>query len=256
MALLRVWCPRLDNDFVPVSGRSSEGMIRSIALSEDSTPTALTLAGPALDGDLLRASPWQLATKRGVDVIGALIAFLLLSPLFVLAFLGVLISSGSPVFFQQVRVGRYGRPIRILKFRTMHKGADSLMGDYWSRNELDGPIFKMRDDPRVTRVGRLLRKFSIDELPQLVNVVVGDMSLVGPRPLVAEEYATLGPRECQRLLATPGLTGIWQVSGRCDVDFQTWIEMDLDYIRTWSLRRDFGVLLRTIPAVLTGRGSY
>jgi lipopolysaccharide/colanic/teichoic acid biosynthesis glycosyltransferase len=209
-----------------------------------------------LRGGLLGAARWQLAAKRAIDMVGATLALVLLSPVLLAASVAILVSSGPAILYQQERVGREGRPFRIIKFRTMHRDAHALMDEYWSRNELDGPIFKIRRDPRVTRVGRILRKFSVDELPQLVNVLRGDMALVGPRPLVPEEYAGFGARELQRLWATPGITGLWQVSGRNDIGFRSWMDMDLEYIRTWNLRLDAEVLLKTIPAVLTARGSY
>jgi lipopolysaccharide/colanic/teichoic acid biosynthesis glycosyltransferase len=205
---------------------------------------------------LLSASRWQLATKRALDIVVALVALILLSPLLVLTSLAILVTSRGGILYTQVRVGRNGRPFTIIKFRTMQADADARMDEVELLNELDGPIFKIRRDPRVTPVGRAIRRFSVDELPQLVNVLRGDMSLAGPRPLVPEEYAHFTAYELQRLLATPGLTGIWQVSGRCDVDFRSWIEMDLDYIRHWNLRLDMTVLARTIPAVVLGRGSY
>ena len=205
---------------------------------------------------LLSASRLQLATKRSMDIVGAVLALVLLSPILLVTSLAILVTSRGGVFYTQTRVGRDGRPFTLFKFRTMHRGADALMDRYEALNELDGPIFKIRNDPRVTRVGRTIRRFSVDELPQFVNVLRGDMSLVGPRPFLAEEYTELSPYQSQRLLATPGLTGVWQVSGRCDVDFHRWMEMDLDYIRDWSLRLDLGVILRTLPAVLSGRGSY
>ena len=205
---------------------------------------------------LLNASRLRLATKRSMDIVGAILALVLLSPILLVTSLAILVTSRGGVFYTQTRVGRGGRPFTLIKFRTMHRGAHALMDRYEALNELDGPIFKIRNDPRVTRAGRTIRRFSVDELPQFVNVLRGDMSLVGPRPFLAEEYTELSPYQSQRLLATPGLTGVWQVSGRCDVDFRRWMEMDLDYIRDWSLRLDVSVILRTIPAVLSGRGSY
>jgi lipopolysaccharide/colanic/teichoic acid biosynthesis glycosyltransferase len=216
----------------------------------------LPAGGPRLSGGLLETSRLHLGAKRGMDLVGALLALVLLSPVLLVASVAILVSSGPRILYVQQRVGRDGKPFRIVKFRTMRHDADELMEEYWEHNELDGPIFKMRRDPRVTRVGRMLRKYSVDELPQLVNVVRGEMSLVGPRPLVPEEYAGFGDRELQRLLVRPGITGLWQVSGRCDVHFRSWMDLDLEYIRTWSLRSDVRILLRTIPAVLTARGSY
>ena len=219
---------------------------------------ALPAPEPSVDPSwsLLRASRWQLAVKRATDIVGAILTLVVLSPLLLITALAVVTTTRGGIFYTQVRVGRDGRPFTIIKFRTMQEAAHSLMSDYERLNDLDGPIFKLRNDPRVTRIGRWIRRFSIDEIPQLVNVLRGDMSLVGPRPLLPEEYEGFSAYEAQRLLATPGLTGIWQVSGRCDVDFHSWIEMDLDYIRRWNLRLDLTVLAKTVPAVVLGRGSY
>ena len=222
--------------------------------SRSSWPDPPTL--PTGDWALLTASAGRRACKRGLDLLGAAIAIVLLSPLLVIVAAAIATTSRGGPLYRQVRVGREGRPFTIWKFRTMRRGAHDLMPEVVDLNELDGPIFKIRRDPRATPVGRFVRKFSLDELPQLVNVVRGDMSLVGPRPLVPEEYAHLDADQTRRLLARPGMTGTWQVSGRCDVDFARWMELDLDYIRHWSLRLDLQVLLRTIPAVLRARGSY
>ena len=205
---------------------------------------------------LLTASRWELAAKRTLDVVGSAVALVLLSPLLLVTALAILTAPRGGVLYRQVRVGRDGRPFTMLKFRTMQPGAHALMPGYEALNELDGPIFKIRRDPRITRAGRTIRTFSIDELPQLVNVLRGDMSLVGPRPLVPEEYRGLDARWRARLLATPGLTGAWQAGGRCDVDIQRWMELDLGYIRDWSLGLDLRILVRTVPAVLLARGSY
>ena len=144
----------------------------------------------------------------------------------------------------------------MFKFRSMKVEAHEDRDEILHLNELEGPVFKIRDDPRVTRVGRAIRKLSIDELPQLLNVLAGDMSLVGPRPPLPEEYETYGPRERQRLAVKPGITCIWQVSGRSDLDFETWVDMDLEYIEGWTIRQDLKLLVLTIPAVLSGRGAY
>jgi len=211
---------------------------------------------PAVGG-LLSARPWQLALKRAVDLVGSTLGLLVLLPLLMIAALAVKVSSPGPVFYVSERVGRDGRPFRMMKFRSMAHGAHDSRATHHHLNIHDsGPVFKIRDDPRVTRVGRFLRRCSIDELPQLWNVLRGDMSLVGPRPPLPEEFLLYGARERRRLDVKPGITCIWQVSGRSDLDFETWVDMDLAYIDTWSLRLDARLLGRTVAAVLTGRGAY
>jgi len=208
------------------------------------------------DAGLLDPALWQLAVKRSMDILLSLVAVILLAPiLLVVASLVKLTSHGS-VFYVQERVGRGGEPFKILKFRSMYEDAHDQRSAHAHRNMHDGPIFKIRDDPRVTPVGRAIRRLSIDELPQLFNVLKGDMSLVGPRPPLPEECLRYGAREEQRLLVQPGVTCIWQVSGRSDLDFDTWVDMDIEYIHTWSLRLDLKLLAKTVPAVLTGRGAY
>jgi lipopolysaccharide/colanic/teichoic acid biosynthesis glycosyltransferase len=159
------------------------------------------------------------------------------------------------VFFRQKRVGRNGEPFGMMKLRTMVTNADALKAELASRNEAAGPLFKMRDDPRVTRVGRLLRKTSLDELPQLWNVVRGDMSLVGPRPAIPDEVSAWTPDLHHRLRVRPGLTGLWQISGRSDATFESYEHLDLYYTDNWSLARDLWIIARTIPAVLAQRGA-
>lgn len=205
---------------------------------------------------LLDARPWQLNVKRGLDVVLGALLLVLLLPLIALTALLVATTTSGPVLYRQVRVGRDGRRFRMLKFRSMYSGADDRRGELAGRNEADGPVFKIRDDPRVTTVGRYIRKLSIDELPQLWNVVRGEMSLVGPRPPLPDEVDTYDWLQRRRLSVTPGLTCIWQVSGRSHVDFARWLEMDLEYIRSWSLRLDLVLLLRTVPVVLVGRGAW
>lgn len=192
--------------------------------------------------------------KRTLDVVCASVLLIVFSPV-MLVILGVLTvtTRGEPVF-AQVRVGKGGRRFTLYKFRTMVSNADKVQ--HLIRNELDGPVFKNRQDPRVTRIGRFLRKLSLDELPQLINVLKGDMSLVGPRPPVPREVARYTRREMQRLSVKPGLTGLWQISGRADLPFEKWIELDLEYIRNRSLLLDLYILLRTPWAMLTGKGAY
>ena len=196
-----------------------------------------------------------LATKRVVDIVGAGAALVACVPILAAAALAVRFSSPGPVFFRQLRCGLYGRKFRMLKFRTMCDGAEDLQVHLCDRNEMDGPVFKLRDDPRTTPVGRVLRRFSIDEMPQLWNVLRGEMSLVGPRPPIPSEVCHYDPAERRRLSMRPGLTCLWQVSGRNSIGFDEWVKLDLEYIDHWSLGLDLVLLIRTIPAVLSGRGA-
>jgi lipopolysaccharide/colanic/teichoic acid biosynthesis glycosyltransferase len=160
------------------------------------------------------------------------------------------------VFYGQVRVGKDGRPFRMLKFRSMRRDADGLLAELQQLNEVTGPMFKIRRDPRITRVGGFLRRYSLDELPQLINVVRGEMSLVGPRPPLPGEVERYEDWQLARLRALPGITGLWQVSGRTEVAFDEMVRLDLQYMRNWSLALDVEILVRTIPAVLSTRGAY
>jgi len=202
---------------------------------------------------LLSAATWQLAVKRALDVIASAIALLLLLPVMLAIGAVVRLTSPGPALYIHDRIGRDGRPFRMYKFRSMHDGASLSREELLELNEATWPMFKIRRDPRLTRVGRWLRVASLDELPELINVLRGDMSLVGPRPPLPHEYKAFGPRERARFSVKPGLTCIWQVSGRSD---ETWVEMDLEYISTWNLRRDLRLLVQTIPAVISGRGAY
>jgi lipopolysaccharide/colanic/teichoic acid biosynthesis glycosyltransferase len=205
---------------------------------------------------LLNASAAQRFTKRAVDVVGSSILLIVTLPLAVLSAMAILLTSRGPLLYVQERVGKEGRPFRMLKFRSMRRDAHEVRGDVLHLNTATGPVFKVPRDPRITTVGRLIRKLSIDEIPQLVNVLRGDMSLVGPRPPLPDEYSTYGERERGRLAVSPGITCIWQVSGRSDLDFDTWVSMDLEYVENWTLLTDIRLLLQTIPAVLSGRGAY
>lgn len=205
---------------------------------------------------LIAASPLKLAIKRIIDVVGAVVAMLLLSPVFVGAAAAVKLTSRGPVFFGQRRAGKDGLEFTFYKFRSMRVDAEVDRDRLLEMNEIDGPVFKIREDPRITKVGRFLRRSSIDELPQLWNVITGEMTLVGPRPLPTEEAAMCTNWESQRTKVKPGITGIWQVSGRSDLDFETWVRMDLEYIEHWSLGMDLVLLVKTIPAVLSSRGAY
>jgi lipopolysaccharide/colanic/teichoic acid biosynthesis glycosyltransferase len=206
---------------------------------------------------LLAARPWQRATKRLIDIVGSMALLVLLAPVMVVIAISIPLTSPGPVIYAQRRIGRGGHPFTMFKFRSMDRDAHDSRHLHAHRNHHTiGPVFKVPDDPRITRVGRVIRRLSLDELPQLLNVLRGDMSLVGPRPALPEEFAQCGEGVRQRALVAPGLTCIWQVSGRSDVDFLRWVDMDLQYIRTWNLRLDLRLLLRTIPAVFRGRGAY
>jgi lipopolysaccharide/colanic/teichoic acid biosynthesis glycosyltransferase len=206
---------------------------------------------------LLAARPWQRATKRLIDIVGSMALLVLLAPVMLVIAISIPLTSPGPVIYAQRRIGRGGHPFTMFKFRSMDRDAHDSRHLHAHRNHHTiGPVFKVPDDPRITRVGRVIRRLSLDELPQLLNVLRGDMSLVGPRPALPEEFAQCGEDVRQRALVAPGLTCIWQVSGRSDVDFLRWVDMDLQYIRTWTLRLDLRLLLRTIPAVFRGRGAY
>ena len=194
------------------------------------------------------------AAKRALDVVGAGVALLLTAPVMALATLAILVTSGRPVLYRGSRLGYGGREFTCLKFRTMERDAERRRTEVEHLNITNGPTFKHPADPRVTGVGRWLRKFSIDELPQLWNVLRGDMSLVGPRPLPVDENRYTGP-QAQRLSVKPGLTCTWQVSGRSDIPFERWMEMDVEYVRERSLARDALLLLRTPWALLSARGA-
>jgi exopolysaccharide biosynthesis polyprenyl glycosylphosphotransferase len=194
--------------------------------------------------------------KRAFDLVGALLLLLLLSPLLLTIALAVKLDSRGPVLFRSLRPGIGGRAFACLKFRTMAEGAEQLQDDLEHRNEAGGAIFKIRDDPRVTRVGGLLRRWSLDELPQLLNVVRGEMSLVGPRPLPQRDYERLDDWHRKRYLVLPGMTGLWQVSGRSELDFDELVRLDFLYLERWSVFLDFTILLKTIPAVFRSKGAW
>jgi exopolysaccharide biosynthesis polyprenyl glycosylphosphotransferase len=210
---------------------------------------------PLLSFTTTPSNPAELAAKRTIDLVLALVLFVVTLPLQILAALAILLLSGSPVFFRQVRCGLNGRHFTLLKFRTMESGAEDRLAEISHLNEMTGPVFKARRDPRLTAAGKLLRRLSIDELPQLWNVIVGDMSLVGPRPPLPDEVSRYEPWQRRRLSMKPGLTCLWQVSGRSELDFDRWMALDLKYIDTWSPLLDLKILLKTVPAVLSGRGA-
>jgi exopolysaccharide biosynthesis polyprenyl glycosylphosphotransferase len=210
---------------------------------------------PLLTFSTTPSNQLQLLFKRSVDVAVALAVLLLALPVIGVIALAIKITSGGTVLFRQTRCGLNGRSFTLYKFRTMIEGAEERRRELLHLNEMDGPVFKVRSDPRVTVFGRFLRKFSLDELPQLWNVLRGDMSLVGPRPPIPEEVAQYQRWQRRRLSMKPGLTCLWQISGRNELDFDRWIELDLEYIDSWTPMLDLKILLKTIPVVLSGRGA-
>ncbi len=195
--------------------------------------------------------------KRAFDFVVSLAALLLLAPILLIVAALVRLDSPGGALYTWTAVGYRGRRFKEYKFRTMVVDAEHAADELSHLNEMDGPVFKIRDDPRVTRFGKFLRKYSIDELPQIWNVFLGDMSLVGPRPLIWHEFANATPEQRQKLSVRPGITCLWQISGRSAItSFQGWVDLDLEYIRDWSLRVDVLILLRTIPVVLRGRNAY
>lgn len=217
------------------------------------------------DTDIFAAPPrfrtfggrMQLVIKRLIDVVAAVAGLVVLSPLLAAIALFVWADSGLPMLYRWRVVGRGGRYFTGYKFRTMIRDADRVRADLLQHNEMSGPVFKMRNDPRITRAGRLLRRYSLDELPQLWSVLCGRMSLVGPRPPLQREYERFEPWHRRKLSVTPGVTCLWQIEGRADIaDFDRWVRLDLEYIDRWSLWLDVKILWRTVRAVIAGRGAY
>jgi len=223
-----------------------------------------TVSFPRYDGDGSRAfvamqvapDDYRLLVKRSVDIIGAAAALVALAPVLAIVVIAIKLTSAGPVIYAHDRCGFNKRPFRMYKFRSMFANADQLQDALEARNEASGPVFKIKDDPRITPLGRLLRKSSVDELPQLWNVLRGDMSLVGPRPLPWRDVRRITrPSDMRRFSMRPGLTCLWQVQGRSKLSFERWVELDLEYIDNWSLLLDGRILVRTVPAVLSGNGA-
>ncbi len=199
---------------------------------------------------------WPVVVKRTLDFCLSYVLLVLLSPLFVVVGLLIKVTSQGPLFFSQERVGLNKRKFRLYKFRTMIAEAEQKLSEVEHLNEVSGPVFKIKDDPRLTTIGKFLRKTSIDELPQLFNVLKGDMSLVGPRPLPVRDVDGFGKDwQRRRFSVRPGITCLWQVNGRSDIPFENWMELDIQYIDQWSLWLDVKILAQTIPAVLRGSGA-
>jgi exopolysaccharide biosynthesis polyprenyl glycosylphosphotransferase len=213
-------------------------------------------ASPTSDVRTHIAAPSRMWWKRPLDVMLVAVGLAVIWPVILLIALAVRLSGPGPVFFVQTRIGKHGRPFEIYKFRSMYVDAEARRAALVAQSDRDGLCFKARNDPRVTPVGRFLRRLSLDELPQIFNVLKGDMSLVGPRPALPEEVQNYPSRAIGRLATLPGITGVWQVSGRADIGFDDMVAMDLGYVRNASLRTDLLILLRTFRAVVSGRGAY
>ncbi len=194
--------------------------------------------------------------KRAFDVLASSFALVVLSPVFLLTALAILLEDGGPVFFTQQRAGKNMKPFKIYKFRSMYKNAEAQFQRMQQQNEQTGHAFKIKDDPRITHVGKFIRKYSIDELPQLLNIIKGDMSIVGPRPILMNQMEECNAYEKQRLIVKPGLTCYWQVSGRANIKWEQWVELDLKYIKDMSISTDIKLILKTIPVVFKSDGAY
>jgi exopolysaccharide biosynthesis polyprenyl glycosylphosphotransferase len=234
---------------VQVAPSTMEILIDRAEFSPGHTVPLFTLRPPVFEGV-------DYALKRTFDLVLSAIALILLSPFLLVIAVAIKLSSRGPAIYRSVRPGMAGKPFFCLKFRTMREHAEQIQDELEPFNELSGALFKIRDDPRLTKVGRLLRRFSLDELPQLVNVVRGDMSLVGPRPLPMRDFDRLEEWHKKRYLVLPGITGLWQVSGRAELDFDDLVRLDFLYLERWSIMLDLTILLKTIPAVLSRRGAF
>ena len=233
------------------------GFARGVAVSANGAVAPALV--PAAVPSVLPHAPrglYERAGKRLVDLAGGLLALVIAGPMILLAALAVRITSRGPAFYKSTRLGKNGRPFTFYKLRSMYVGAEAERASLMHMNEADGPVFKLKRDPRVTRVGQWMRCTSVDELPQLLNVIKGDMSLVGPRPPLPEEADKYEAWQRRRLDVKPGITCLWQVSGRSRLGFEEWMRLDLEYIRRQSLPTDLWILVRTIPAVLSREGAY
>lgn len=216
-----------------------------------SEPKKASLIFPAA-----KSASWgYLAMKRLMDIVCSLFGLIILSPLLLIIALAIRLDSKGNAIYSQQRIGKDGKPFTMYKFRSMVENAESQLQSLQEKNEMDGPVFKISSDPRITRVGKLIRKTSIDELPQLINILRGEMSIVGPRPPLPNEVEKYNAYQKQRLSVTPGLTCFWQIHGRNDISFSQWVEMDLRYIRERSLTLDIKLIFMTIPAVIFGKGA-
>jgi exopolysaccharide biosynthesis polyprenyl glycosylphosphotransferase len=234
---------------VQVAPSTMEILIDRAEFVPGHTVPLFTLRPPVFEGV-------DYALKRTFDLVVSGVGLVLLSPILLATAVAIKLSSRGPVIYRSVRPGMAGRPFFCFKFRTMREHAEQIQAELEPLNEQSGALFKIRDDPRLTKVGRFLRRFSLDELPQLVNVVRGEMSLVGPRPLPMRDFDRLDEWHKKRYLVLPGITGLWQVSGRSELDFDDLVRLDFLYLERWSIMLDLSILLKTIPAVLTRRGAF
>ncbi|MGI8864068.1 MAG: sugar transferase, partial [Solirubrobacteraceae bacterium] len=234
---------------VHVAPSTMEILIDRAEFVPGQTVPLFTLRPPVFEGI-------DYALKRTFDLVLSTIGLIVFSPMLLAIALSVKLSSRGPVIYRSVRPGMAGRPFSCFKFRTMREHADQIQADLEPLNEKSGALFKIRHDPRLTRIGRVLRRFSLDELPQLVNVIRGEMSLVGPRPLPMRDFERLEEWHKKRYLVLPGITGLWQVSGRSELDFDDLVRLDFLYLERWSMFLDLSILLKTIPAVFSRRGAF
>ena len=253
----RLWLHRLDEVILACE---REGIATSISMDLYDLRIAKVRQTnfngfPLLEFETFAAKEWQLFIKRAFDLVISFVALIVLSPIFLITAIVIKLTSNGPVFFTQTRSGLNGRKFKLYKFRSMHVGAEMKKRELHKMNEMEGPVFKIKRDPRITNVGRFIRKFSIDELPQFFNILKGDMSVVGPRPPLPIEVEMYQLWQRRRLSLKPGLTCVWQVSGRNNVPFNRWMEMDLEYIDNWSLWLDFRIFLKTFFVVLFGYGA-
>jgi exopolysaccharide biosynthesis polyprenyl glycosylphosphotransferase len=234
---------------VKVAPRTTELLLERAEYIPGQGAPLFELSPPALQG-------WEWAVKRSFDVVVSTLVIILGSPVWAAIAGAIKLSSPGPVFYRDQRIGLGDQPFGMIKFRTMYADAAERQAALEAENEASGPLFKIKDDPRVTRVGGVLRRFSLDELPQVLNVLTGEMSLVGPRPLPVRDYEQLEPWHRKRYLVLPGMTGLWQVSGRIDLSFDDLVRLDFYYIENWSIWLDISILAKTLPAVLARRGAY
>jgi exopolysaccharide biosynthesis polyprenyl glycosylphosphotransferase len=234
---------------VHVAPSTMEILIQRAEFVPGETVPLFTLRPPVFEGI-------DYALKRTFDLVVSIALLILLSPILLALAVAIRLSSRGPAIYRSARPGMAGKPFECFKFRTMREHADQIQADLEPLNELSGGLFKIREDPRLTPVGRLLRRYSLDELPQLVNVVRGEMSLVGPRPLTQRDFEQLEDWHKKRYLVLPGITGLWQVSGRSELDFDDLVRLDFLYLERWSVFLDLVILLKTIPAVISRRGAF
>ena len=223
------------------------GLAKSSVFYYDDVPVIDLYSSPKMN--------LQFIIKRVLDIFVSMILLVLFAPIVAVICLLIKITSKGPIHFKQTRLGYNGRPFSCIKFRTMVEDAEKFKDELIAFNEMDGPVFKMKNDPRITKMGSFLRKTSLDELPQLINVLKGEMSLVGPRPPLPEEVNLYDLKDRRRLSMKPGITCLWQINGRNTISFEKWMELDRKYIDQWSLWLDLKILLKTIPAVLKGSGA-